>query len=239
MTTIWGLLFMSLLIGMRHALETDHLAAVAALATRTDSLRRTVQLGATWGVGHTLTLFLFGSVVIWMDRVMPEPLARGLEFAVGLMLIVLGADVLRRLRRDRVHFHVHRHEDGTVHFHAHRHEPGEIHDPERHHHGHRRDVPWRALIVGMVHGMAGSAALILLTLQTIEDPLLGMAYMLVFGIGSILGMALMSVVIAVPLRLTERRLNRLYGILQLAIGVFSLGMGGVIAWRTGSPFLPF
>ncbi len=224
MTTL-GILLASLLIGMRHALETDHLAAVASLATRSHSLAHTIRLGATWGIGHTITLFLFGSIVIWMDTLMPESLAHGLEFAVGIMLILLGADVLRRLHRDRVHIHIHRHADGTVHLHAHSHAPSEPHDPEAHHHEHPQGLPLRALLVGMVHGMAGSAALILLTLQTIRDPILGMLYMLVFGLGSVLGMALVSAVITLPLHLGSRHLTRLGSTLQLGIGLFTLGTG--------------
>jgi ABC-type nickel/cobalt efflux system permease component RcnA len=227
--SILSVLLMSLLIGMRHALESDHLAAVASLATRSPSLRQTVRLGATWGLGHTLTLFLFGSVVLWMDTVMPERLAHWLEFAVGLMLVGLGIDVLRRLWRERVHFHVHRHSDGTVHFHAHSHQGQRAHDTDAHRHEHPQGFPLRALLVGLVHGMAGSAALILLTLQTLHDPWLGMLYMLVFGIGSILGMAAVSVVIAWPLKATGRRLTWAHNGLQATIGLFTLGSGLWIA----------
>ncbi|OQX43499.1 MAG: urease accessory protein, partial [Candidatus Sedimenticola endophacoides] len=132
-----GLLLFGLLIGMRHALEADHLAAVASLVSRRQSLAETLRQGGAWGLGHTLTLFLFGSVVIFMDTVMPERLAAGLELAVGFMLVLLGADVLRRVVRERVHFHVHRH-GGERHFHAHSHagEARAAHDPERHHHPH-------------------------------------------------------------------------------------------------------
>ncbi len=227
--TIMSILLMSLLIGIRHALESDHLAAVASLATRSPSLRQTVRLGATWGLGHTLTLFLFGSVVLWMDTVMPERLAHWLEFAVGLMLVGLGIDVLHRLWRERVHFHVHRHNDGTVHFHAHSHQGQRAHGPEAHRHEHPKGFPLRALLVGLVHGMAGSAALILLTLQTLHDPWLGMLYMLVFGIGSILGMAAVSAVIAWPLKATGRRLTWAHNGLQATIGLFTLGSGLWIA----------
>lgn len=227
MTTI---LLMSLLIGMRHALESDHLAAVASLATRSRSLRQTLRLGATWGVGHTLALFLFGSVVLWMDTVMPEELARGLEFAVGIMLVILGADVLLRLRRKRIHFHLHRHADGAVHFHAHSHPNEERHDPADHHHEHPHGLTLRALLVGLVHGMAGSAALILLTLEAIDDPWQGMLYILIFGAGSILGMAILSAVIALPLALTGRHLTRLHHILHAVVGLFTMGSGAWISW---------
>ena len=125
------LLLLGFLIGMRHALEADHVAAVASLATRSRSIGETVRHGAVWGIGHTLTLFLFGSLVIWMDGVMPEQLARWLELAVGIMLIILGIDVLRRIIQEKIHFHAHRHDNGETHFHAHSH-AGEKHHGENH-----------------------------------------------------------------------------------------------------------
>ncbi len=220
------LLLLGFLIGMRHALEADHVAAVSSLATGARSVRDTVRLGAAWGLGHTLTLFLFGSVVLAMDTVMPERLASGLELAVGVMLVGLGTHVLWRLYRDRIHFHVHRHADGTVHFHAHSHagDP-HPHDPTRHEHAHPARFPIRALLVGLMHGMAGSAALILLTLQTVPSPQIGLAYMALFGVGSIAGMAVLSAVIAIPLQYSARRLTWLHNGLQTTVGMLTIGLG--------------
>src|SRR4051812_3917050 len=104
---------------MKHALEADHVAAVAALATRSRSVGHTVLQGVVWGMGHTATLFLFGGMVLAMQLVVPERLAVALELAVGVMLVMLGLDVFRRMRRDRVHFHVHQHADRVLHMHAH------------------------------------------------------------------------------------------------------------------------
>ena len=234
-----GLLTLGFLLGMRHALETDHVAAVASLATRSRGIGDTVLQGAVWGLGHTLTLFLFGSVVLLMDAVMPERLANGLELAVGVMLIVLGLDVLRRVRRRHLHCHVHRHADGTLHWHAHAHAPDEAHG-FLHHHEHaaaQRGFPVRALLVGLMHGMAGSAALILLTLQTVHSVWLGMLYMALFGIGSIAGMASLSVVIAIPLRLSANRLAGMHRLLQIAVGLATLAVGSMtlieIGWLHG------
>lgn len=220
------LLLLGFLIGMRHALEADHVAAVASLATRAGSVAETVRQGAAWGLGHTLTLFLFGSAVLLLDLAMPETLAHWLEFAVGVMLVGLGIDVLWRLWRKRVHFHVHRHPDGTTHFHAHSHagDPAP-HDPGHHDHEHPRSLPLRALLVGLMHGMAGSAALILLTLQTVDSPLTGLVYMALFGIGSIAGMAALSVFIAIPLRRSAERLTWAHHGLQAAIGVGTMALG--------------
>ena len=161
-----AILLLGFLVGMRHAMEGDHLAAVATLATRSHSLGHTVWQGAVWGLGHTVTLFAVCSMVLFLDAVIPERLALGLEAAVGAMLVLLGLDVIRRLTQERIHFHPHRHQDGTTHMHAHSHQGGGLHDSEHHQHAHPRRFPLRALLVGLVHGMAGSAALILLTLPT-------------------------------------------------------------------------
>ena len=223
-----GVIVFGFLIGMRHAVEADHVAAVASLATGSHSLRQTVIQGAVWGLGHTITLFLFGSIALMMDSVIPEQLAARLEFAVGIMLVLLGLDVLRRLVRKRVHFHAHQHPDGVQHFHAHAHQQKQPHDERAHQHEHVRFFPTRALLVGLMHGMAGSAALIILTLNTVQSPLTALFYMAFFGIGSILGMALLSCVIAIPLRFSEQRLTRVYHGLHVSVGLFSVGIGVTI-----------
>lgn len=222
---MFSLLLLGFLIGMRHAVEVDHLAAVASLASRNTSLGQTLRVGAVWGLGHTLTLFAFGALVLLLDGVVPERLALGLEFAVGLMLIALGLDVLRRLARERIHFHVHQHGGGVRHFHAHSHPPFTRHDPHHHEHTHPQGFPLRALLVGLMHGMAGSAALILLTLEQVPTPGLGLLYILLFGLGSMAGMAALSLVIAVPLRYSARSLTWLHNGLQAGIGVATLALG--------------
>jgi len=231
---IFSLLSLGFLLGMRHALETDHVAAVASLASGSQSMGETVRIGAVWGIGHTLTLFIFGSVVLLLDSALPQTLAQALEFMVGVMLVGLGVSVLLRLLRQRIHFHVHRHADGTLHFHAHSHK-GESRHPEihQHHHTSTGRFPFRALLVGMMHGMAGSAVLILLTLQTVQSPLTGLAYIALFGIGSIAGMALLSVIIAVPLHFSGSRLSALRNKLQAVIGVATIVIGGITMYDIG------
>lgn len=223
-----GVLLLGFLIGMRHAVEADHVAAVATLATRSRSIAHTVKQGAVWGLGHTLTLFAVGSVVLLLNAIVPERAVRWLEFAVGVMLVALGFDVLRRMLKARVHFHTHRHADGAEHFHAHAHVGDERHDPQRHDHAHVQGFPFRALFVGLMHGMAGSAALILLTLETVKSPAVGMMYIALFGFGSIVGMASLSVAIAVPLRYSAGGLTRLHNGLQVLIGTATIVLGGMM-----------
>ena len=233
-----AMLLFGLLLGMRHALEADHVAAVATLVSRGQSGADALRHGAAWGLGHTITLLLFGSAVLWMDGVVPAELARWLELLVGVMLVGLGLDVLRRLLRERVHFHAHQHGPQARHFHAHSHagEPREGHDPARHRHRHAGpfghgvarwlgDMPLRALCIGLMHGMAGSAALILLTLESMNSLWTGLAYIALFGVGSMVGMALLSVLIALPLRRSARGLTWFHNGLQAVIGSATVVIG--------------
>jgi ABC-type nickel/cobalt efflux system permease component RcnA len=231
--TITSLLLAGLLLGMRHAMDADHLAAVATLATRS-RFGEAVRQGVAWGAGHTLTLLITGAAVLLLELAAPEKAAQALEVAVGVMLVVLGADVLRRLRRDRVHFHAHRHADAVTHAHAHSH-AGEhsLHDPAQDRHPHRHAFPLRAIVVGMVHGMAGSAALVLLSLEAMPSAPWGLAYIAIFGLGSIIGMALLSTAIAVPMRLTSRHLIQAYGALCAVVGCATMGLGGLMVYRIG------
>ena len=118
---MFAVLGLGFLLGMQHALEADHIAAVSSIAARRSNVADIVRHGLTWGLGHTLTLFAFAGIAILLGRAIPDTLARPLETAVGLMLIGLGAHVLWRLWRDRVHFHAHAHGDGSSHIHVHSH----------------------------------------------------------------------------------------------------------------------
>lgn len=228
-------LFLGFLIGLRHALEADHVAAVASLASGEKSIRRIVTHGVVWGIGHSVTLLAIGGTVVLLGVSMPERLAVWLEFAVGIMLIVLGAWVLIRLALDRIHFHTHRHDGDRWHFHAHSHacEPM-AHDSAHHEHDHPPGLPWRSLMVGVMHGMAGSAALMLLTAATFTSAPLGMLYLALFGFGSIIGMGLLSVVIAVPMRYSAGMMTWSRHALQGIIGSATILLGAVMVYEFGS-----
>ena len=231
--TALSILVIGLLLGMKHATEADHLAAVATLATRQGSLAQTLRQGVAWGVGHTLTLMLFGGAVLWLGQVISPRLEKALETAVGIMLVLLGVDVLRRLVRDRIHFHVHRHRPGTVHVHAHSHRGEGRHEDSAHRHAHPKRWPVRALAVGMMHGLAGSAALVVLALQSMPSVGLGVGYIALFGLGSIAGMALLSLAIAVPLRLSSSYLTRMHRATTALVGVFSCALGVAMVVEIG------
>jgi cytochrome c biogenesis protein CcdA len=222
------LLFFGLLLGMRHALDADHVAAVASLATRSASRRDTVRLAAAWGLGHAATLVMLGGVLAALDASLPPEFSRLLECGVGLMLVFLGVDVLRRLRRERIHFHVHAHDSGVRHFHAHVHGEGVSHDAAAHRHVHRehaKGLSSRAIVVGGIHGVAGSAGLTLLSLQALHSVGWALLYLTLFGLGSVLGMVLFSLVLSGPLGWFARHLERTSQSLELALGTLTIGIG--------------
>lgn len=221
---MFGILGLGLLLGMQHALEADHIAAVSSIAARRSDVADIVKHGLTWGLGHTVTLFAFAGAAIVLGHAIPETLSRPLETAVGVMLMGLGGHVLWRLRNDRVHFHCHGHDDGTVHVHAHSH-AGEAtpHGLASHAHGH--GFRWRTLLVGLMHGMAGSAALLVLAVSQAPTPAVGLAYVALFGIGSMIGMGALSVAIAVPLAISARWLTLANSALQGAVGLVTIAIG--------------
>ena len=221
---MFGILGLGFLLGMQHALEADHIAAVSSIAARRSQIGDIVRHGLTWGLGHTLTLFVFAGCAILLGRAIPESLARPIETAVGIMLVGLGAHVLWRLWRDRVHFHKHGHGDGTVHLHAHSH-AGETTPHLRTAHAHAHGFRWRTLLVGLMHGMAGSAALLMLTVSQASSPAVGLGYIALFGIGSMVGMGALSTVIAVPLAVSARWLTWANRGLQGAVGFVTIAIG--------------
>ncbi|NQV82370.1 MAG: urease accessory protein [Rhodospirillales bacterium] len=231
-----SILALGFLIGMRHTLEADHVAAVATLTARTGSVRRALPLGLLWGLGHTLALGTFGMTALMMDSLVPQNLVGYLELAVGVMLMALGAEVLVRLRRDRIHFHVHRHDGGLTHFHAHSHagkavqgiRPASPRQHPRHDHDHPKGLKVRAFFVGIMHGMAGSAVLIVLTMQSLPSLAAGAAYIALFGAGSMLGMAVLSAAIAWPLHRWGQTLTWLNHTARAGVGVLTIGLGAAM-----------
>lgn len=245
--TSFSILALGFALGMRHATDADHLAAIATLATRESSLPNALRHGLAWGIGHTLTLLVLGGIALALGESLPPRFEMALEFCVGLMLMLLGADVLRRLRSGQLHFHAHRHGPGEAeHLHAHAHPDAAAlsavpqfaglnfapHREAAHRHlpasgAAVATMPLRALMIGVMHGMAGSAALILLTLEQAPSFAAGVGYLLLFGLGSIVGMAVLSMLIATPLRMSAGSLTSLHRLLTTAIGLVSIAIG---AW---------
>jgi len=212
-----SVLLIGFLLGLQHAVEADHLAAVSTIVTEKKSLLSASIVGGSWGVGHTISLFLVGLAVILLKLQIPASFETTIEACVGVMLVVLGANALRKLfYAEKFHAHTHAHGE-REHVHFHMHEKAEASS-------HHRFGP-RSIFIGMLHGLAGSAALMLLLIPTISSPILALVYILVFGFGSTLGMMAMSFLIGLPLYLTAYRFNFLNGGIRLFSGVFSLLLG--------------
>jgi hypothetical protein len=207
------------LLGMRHALEPDHLAAVSTLVTDQRNSRRAAWLGVCWGLGHTLTLMLVGAALILLRAEMPAYVSDLFELGVAVMLIGLGARAIVVAARLGPH--------GPVHAHAH---GGHVHT----HHGAAAHVhigAWtlarRPLLVGAVHGLAGSGALTALVLATLPTTTARLAYIVLFGIGSTAGMAALSGLLGWPLARAGSNRSVARGV-SFAVGLLSIALG--IAW---------
>jgi ABC-type nickel/cobalt efflux system permease component RcnA len=231
-------------LGLKHATEADHLIAVTTIVSEQKSIWRSSLVGALWGVGHTTALLATGVLVIIAGVAIPEPVAAILEFLVAVMIIFLGSRVLYLTLRHRQRVHIHRHtHGGRAHSHIHFHEESDAHDaarsepaPAPEHHRMAGLSAWRSLLVGTVHGLAGSAVLTLLVLTEVVrngSRALGIAYLLVFGIGSIGGMLLVSTLISLPIVLTTRRFAGIETPMRLVVSISSIVFGLYYAWMIG------
>lgn len=229
-----GMLGLGLVFGLKHATEVDHIVAVSAIVSEQRKISRAAVVGGLWGAGHTLSLVVVGVIVLGLRIAIPDSVAAWLEFGVALMIISLGVIAIIRTLRSRNNIHVHRHvHDASLHTHIHFHDLG--HEPglaTRHSHDVKR-IGLKPVIVGAMHGLAGSAALTLLVLTQVNSVVLGLLYLAVFGIGSIVGMLLMSGLMGLPFALSSRRLGKVhYGFQMLAAGL-SIAFGLWYAYVTG------
>ena len=216
-----AILSLGFLLGVKHALDADHIVAVTTIVSRNRSLLRAMLVGLNWGIGHTLTLFVVGFGVLVFKLNIPDKLALSMEFVVGAVLIILGIPLVRRLIAGRSHVYEHQHGDKS-HAHVHSHD-------ETHSHWHIR----RPLLIGMVHGLAGSGVLTMLVLGSMSSVSQGLFFVLLFGIGSILGMLLFSGLIGLPFKLTSNISHRLNLWVQGVAGIVSIVLGAYIMWQTG------
>ena len=224
-------IFLGFLLGLRHALDADHVAAVTSLAGARDGLRQALRTGLSWGVGHALVIAVAGGTLVALQTSVPERLALLSELLVGLMLVALGVVALASALSRRLHAHEHEH-GGIRHVHLHFHpipHRGEV----AHQHPHPFRLALRPFLVGSLHGLAGSAAAVLLVLTTIPTALLGCLYLGVFGIGTTTGMVLMSAVLGAPLMLVRRRALWLHRTIRAAAGALSVSLGCLLVWRIG------
>jgi len=225
-----SVLGLGVILGLRHALDPDHIMAVSTIVSETKSVRRSSLVGTCWGLGHMISLLIAGVLVIALKMQISDRMALRLEFTVALMLIALGVKaMLKSWRGWKLHVHRHTH-DGSTHTHLHVHHPGEEH---QHRHRHLIGSGVRPFLVGMMHGMAGSAALMILVLATIPSAIAGLIYIAVFGLGSVGGMLIMSSLISLPFVFAKKYFRLLGEAMQLAVGLSSVAFGFFLVWQIG------
>ena len=223
MTTL-SILAIGFVLGLQHAVEADHLAAVSTIVSEKKNLFAASIVGGMWGVGHTISLFVVGLVVIFLKLQISTEVEGKLEAIVGGMLVLLGLNALRKLfSGEKIHMHVHEHGE-REHMHLHMHDEKNI--AKSHHRFSARSVA-----IGMVHGLAGSGALMFLILPVIKSSVVALLYILIFGIGSIGGMMAMSFLIGLPFHFTSARFDFLNKGIRLVAGIFSLALGLVIIYE--------
>jgi high-affinity nickel-transport protein len=234
MITASSIVLLGFLLGMRHATDADHVVAVTTMVSRERSIGHAARIGALWGIGHTVTVVLVGGTIVWFGVVIPRRTGLALEFSVALMLIALGLVNLRGLLQ------LLRTSGAGVSSAA----PATGKAAPLTLHGHSAPVDrWfgrlklyqvlRPLIVGVMHGLAGSAALALLVLPIIHEPGWALAYLLFFGAGTIAGMMLITAAIAVPVTYTLTRSSAVHRQLAFASGLFSMGFGLFLVYQIG------
>jgi high-affinity nickel permease len=227
-TSIAVALAAGFLQGLRHALDADHLVAVSTIVSEHKSILRSSLIGTFWGLGHTVSLAVVGAFIILLRPTIPEHVLPYLETPVAVMLMALGASAIWRVVRDggwKIHTHTHQH-DQSQHSHVHVHS-----NPHHQHQHHLLRLGRRPFLVGVVHGLAGSAVVTLAVVAAIPSVALGFIWLLVFGIGTIGGMLLMSAAISLPFILTARRFSAINGAIRLLAGLFSIALGLLIAWE--------
>jgi len=224
---VFSILVLGFILGLKHATDADHLIAVSAIVSERKGFWSSSIVGMLWGLGHSVSLLVIGLAVVVLDLRIPESISVWMELAVAGMLVVLGGNVLWKLRRGAtLHAHEHLHNEKR-HIHLHIHSPGKetVHD-------HVPRVGKKPFFVGMVHGMAGSAALMLVVLATISSRPLALLYVTLFGAGSVGGMVIMSMFLGLPFAFTSRH-QRLNTMIRISAGALSVCFGLLYAWRIG------
>jgi high-affinity nickel permease len=223
-TSLVAALGLGFLLGLRHAMEADHVAAVSTFVSRERTLLRSCLRGTFWGIGHTAALLAAGVAVIAFKVRIPPEFERIVETVIALVLILLGGHVLlRAVGSLSLHSHEHVH-DGVRHRHTHVHiGPHGAHD-----HVHLFADARKPLLLGLLHGLGGGGALVLVVLTTLPSPAAAFLYILVFGLGSTAGMLVLSGLIGLPFKLLAGGSERLVTVLQMVVGLVSIAIGGVM-----------
>jgi MFS family permease len=219
------------LLGMRHATDPDHVIAVSTIVSRQRGVGMAGVIGAIWGLGHTLTIFAVGVAIILFKVAIPPRLGLSMEFSVGLMLILLGVLNLSGLMGRLVASFGHKHNLYDL-------DPVGVPalaigtSPDHSHPAHWWNFA-RPMAVGIVHGLAGSAAIALLVMTTIQSPFWEIIYILIFGLGTIVGMMVITACIALPIAYTSQRFSSWNRGMVYASGILSICFGLFVSYQTG------
>ncbi len=230
------ILLVSLLLGLRHASDPDHLAAVTTLIAsekESDQARKAGAMGLLWGLGHGTALVFLGLPLVLLNQYLPEVVGKIAEVAIGCIIVLLAARLLIRWRRGLYHAHAHAHDGGEAHRHVHSHASDEAH-------GHAHHLPNRTPLssygVGLVHGIGGSGGLTLLLISTIADKVQATGALVLFAVGTAVSMALLStafglVIAGGPMARNFERVAPVLGVLSMAFGVwYALGALGIVVY---------
>jgi sulfite exporter TauE/SafE len=224
-TPVVAVLVYGFCLGLKHATEADHVIAISIVVAERQGIARSAWVGAWWGIGHTISLLAAGIIVLVLEIQISDRLENLLEMFVGVMLVLLGLNVLRKLLKGgKLHIHTHEH-GGHLHAHPHMHDSASTREGVTAAGHHAFGLNRRSLAIGMLHGLAGSAALMLLVIPTIDSRAVGLLYIAVFGVGSIAGMTVMTLIVSLPLHFASIRINRVEQWLQAVTGLAGLGLG--------------
>jgi ABC-type nickel/cobalt efflux system permease component RcnA len=243
MISFLSILALGFFLGMRHATDPDHVIAVTTIVSNQRNSVRAAAIGAFWGVGHTLTILVVGAGIILFNLVIPVRLGLSMELSVAVMLIILGlwnvagflrstsaASIYHHEGANVIHRHLHSHGD-YIHSHPHTHDPAPLPFMDRVLGRISLYQYLRPFVVGVVHGLAGSAAVALLVLTTIRNVHWAIAYLLIFGVGTIAGMMLITMSIASAFTIVGKGRQKFSRRLALASGVLSLGFGLFVSYK--------
>ena len=219
---LWSAVVLGFVLGLRHALDPDHVIAVSTVVTAEPSWRRSSLIGSFWGLGHATSLLTVGGLIVLFRINITETAASRLEIIVSVMLVSLGLYAIRAARAGfRLHAHSHKH-DGQEHVHLHTHQ---AHVAPVHQHAHPLRFGLRPFAIGLVHGLAGSGALALLVMATAKTVTAGLAYMAALAVGTMVGMSLLSGLLTLPLQALRARYETLHLGFQYLSGVGSVAFG--------------
>ena len=243
---LFSAIVLGFLLGLKHATDADHVVAVASIVDRSKNIWRGLWIGISWGIGHTTPLLILGIIILLfketvLDRY--ESIAPFFEFAVGIMLILLGAQVFWQIRRNRIHVHEHHHDEKT-HVHVHTsHQFNEDISETDDHNFFKIGMPsfrTKSFFVGMIHGLAGSAAVMLALLPTIESTWIGIIYLILFGVGTILSMSIITILLGVPFAMSSNN-KKLYNYISISAGTISILFGVALMSDIGlgTSLIPF